>query len=458
MKIANRANATLVFLAAVLLLGGASAAGLAGNLMLQLGAAGLIGWSCLSTPRADDKPYPRLFAIALGILIVVQFVPLPPGLWRHLSGREHIYESFSLLGAAPPWLTLSLAPWDSLASLLWGLPALAIYVSFRGEGAPSSRSAILVIAVVAVLSTALEALQRGTGRGYVYAITNYGQGTGFFANSNHQGSFLLASLALFASSVVARHMRNRHSLPWYRQASLLEWAVVVLLLAGITISGSLACAGLVVLVVGALGFVGFPDFRPRPIVIAASVAIVLAALAGFIYFAPVANDLTGHGVVPGISRHEFLDKGLLILRDFKLVGSGLGTFVNVYPWYEQTNQITGLFVNHAHDDLLELLIETGAFGLFAVAAFVAWYVRISLPLWHAPRDRSIPLGASVVIGVALLHSLVDYPLRTAAMSTVFALACALVARRSDGGEPLAAENHPHPHRRAKSTDRELINI
>jgi putative inorganic carbon (hco3(-)) transporter len=456
MKVANRANATLAFLTAALLMGGASAAGLTGNALLELCGAGLIGWSSLSIWRRDDKPYPRLFAITLCILIFVQFVPFPPGLWRHLSGREQIYNGFAVIGAAPPWLTLSLAPWDSLASLLWGLPALAIYVSFRAEGAPSSRSAILVVTVVAVLSTALEALQRGTGRGYIYAITNYGQGTGFFANSNHQGSFLLASLALFVTSVVARHRRNRHRLAWYRQASLLEWAVVVLLLAGVMISGSLACAGLLVLVVAALVVVGFPDVQPRPAVIAVMAIIVLTGLAGFIYFVPLANDLTGQGAVAGISRHEFLAKGLLILRDFKLVGSGLGTFVNIYPWYEQANQISSLFVNHAHDDLLELLIETGAFGLFAVVVFIAWYVRTSLPLWRAPRDRSIPLGAAVVIGVILLHSLVDYPLRTAAISSIFALACALLARRSDDGQVLAAEQHPQ--RRPDPSDRELIRI
>ena len=47
----RRATATLAYLAAVLLLGGASAAGQGGNLLLQLGGAGLIGWTLWSADR-----------------------------------------------------------------------------------------------------------------------------------------------------------------------------------------------------------------------------------------------------------------------------------------------------------------------------------------------------------------------------------------------------------------------
>ena len=98
----------------------------------------------------------------------------------------------------------------------------------------------------------------------------------------------------------------------------------------------------------------------------------------------------------------------------------------------QDSRIIGTtFVNHAHDDLLELLIETGVFGAAALACFLRWYAQRCWQLWSGARDDVTRLAASTAIGVVLAHSLVDYPLRTAAMSAMIALACALL----DGRRP-----------------------
>ena len=105
------------------------------------------------------------------------------------------------------------------------------------------------------------------------------------------------------------------------------------------------------------------------------------------------------------------------------------------------------FVNHAHDDLLEVLIETGAFGLVAVVLFLVWYVPRAWRLWTERRDHPIALAASVIIAVELLHSLVDYPLRTAAMSSIMAMACVLMVRDRKSSaavrapKPETDENH-----------------
>jgi hypothetical protein len=40
-------------------------------------------------------------------------------------------------------------------------------------------------------------------------------------------------------------------------------------------------------------------------------------------------------------------------------------------------------------------------------------------------------AASLVIGLLLAHSLVDYPLRTTAMSVIFGLACGILAAPND---------------------------
>ena len=451
----DRAAATLAYLVAVLLLGGASAAGFSGNLLLEVGGAGLIAWT-LWEAREGEPLHTGLrpFLIALGVLMAVQFVPLPPGLWRHLPGREGVYQGFVTLGVEVPWLALSLAPWKSLASFAWWIPALALLVSLRADGAPATRHLIWTVTGVALVAVVIGSIQRGIGTGYFYRITNYGEGPGFFANSNHQGSFLLVALALWGGWLASnREDRARRAIGPGGSLALLGIAGVLAF--GVLVSGSLACVALLFPVLAALGLIARPDFKvPLPLVAMGMLAVV-AGFAAFLLYGPVANDLTAKGAVVGISRQEFLITGAQVLGDFAPLGSGAGTFQDLYRWYEDAAQVSTTFVNHAHNDLLELLIETGLFGLVAIALFLGWFVPRAFALWRGLRDHPVALAASVGIAVELLHSLVDYPLRTAAMSSVMALACVLLVR----GPEAARTRGGGQHRPAKrDAPREMVRI
>ena len=50
-------------------------------------------------------------------------------------------------------------------------------------------------------------------------------------------------------------------------------------------------------------------------------------------------------------------------------------------------------------------------------------------VWSFGHDSVYSIGFAVIT-VLLLHSVVDYPLRTISLSTLFAAACALLARAS----------------------------
>jgi hypothetical protein len=69
----------------------------------------------------------------------------------------------------------------------------------------------------------------------------------------------------------------------------------------------------------------------------------------------------------------------------------------------------------------------GVPGLLLVLSFVLWWMRRTFILWS--RDEADPFAraATIAIGAILAHSIVDYPLRTAAMSAVFAMCCGLIA-------------------------------
>ena len=111
-----------------LLLGG-STQGVWRIMILQLLAVALVALAA-AAPRREPLTGPgrtllSLVALTLG-LFVVQLIPLPPGVWTSLTGREAVTEGFASLGYALPWLPLSLAPYDTLAAALALLPPLAV--------------------------------------------------------------------------------------------------------------------------------------------------------------------------------------------------------------------------------------------------------------------------------------------------------------------------------------------
>ena len=114
-------------------------------------------------------------------------------------------------------------------------------------------------------------------------------------------------------------------------------------------------------------------------------------------------------------------------------GSGFGTFTAVYPSFEPPQDVLdNRYVNHAHDDVLELWLEGGAMSLLLMAVFSGWLFMASTKIWRqAPADSHaidvlLARAATIVIPIIIVHSVFDYPLRTDAMMAVFALSCALL--------------------------------
>src|SRR5690554_3641196 len=197
---ALRSWALPTYLLACLLLGGASAAGLWANVLLQVLAIPLLVWALASRHAAKmSQPEKQLLGLAAALFLLgfVQLLPLPPEVWSALPGRDAARAGFELLGEALPWLPLSLSPYATIASLLWLLPAAAVLlwlVRFKIDN--PARLAWTIVGVTA-LSVLIGALQISGGMNsawYFYRITNYGVMVGFFANANHMATLLVVTL------------------------------------------------------------------------------------------------------------------------------------------------------------------------------------------------------------------------------------------------------------------------
>ncbi len=119
---------------------------------------------------------------------------------------------------------------------------------------------------------------------------------------------------------------------------------------------------------------------------------------------------------------------LRMLRAKPLLGWGLGTFPVVYPQFRSF--YTSFFVNEAHNDYLQLLVETGIVG-FAIAI---WFLVLTfrgaiakLQNWTETINGTLTVAALLgCIGI-LVHSFLDFNLQIPANAALFYVLCAIAA-------------------------------
>jgi O-antigen ligase len=111
-----------------------------------------------------------------------------------------------------------------------------------------------------------------------------------------------------------------------------------------------------------------------------------------------------------------------IFLDHPWIGTGLGTIQTVFPAYETLYD--GKVVNHAHNDYLEALAETGSIG----GACCAWFLGVlffvsmrQLLQRDKPFAAAMHLSGLVACVGFLVHSLVDFNLHIPANAVLFLL-------------------------------------
>jgi O-antigen ligase len=160
------------------------------------------------------------------------------------------------------------------------------------------------------------------------------------------------------------------------------------------------------------------------------------------------NPLQAHffdGTTSVTSRQRMWSSTLAAIRDHLPTGTGVGSFPEVHRQYEDPSKVTRTFVNHAHNDYLEIALETGVAGILLLFAFLVWWVGRTALIWRSALSDRYARAASIASGSLLLHSTVDYPLRTAALSATLAACVAIMARPRTLQENAPADLWPTRH-------------
>ena len=117
---------------------------------------------------------------------------------------------------------------------------------------------------------------------------------------------------------------------------------------------------------------------------------------------------------------------LTALKDYPWLGTGLGTFEPVFPQYQTFP--TDLVWNHAHDDYVEALMETGVVGGLLMLSALLLFLRLAfsnLPERLKHTGGWIQLGAALGCCGLLVHSFADFNFHIPANAAWFAVCVGL---------------------------------
>jgi O-antigen ligase len=395
-----------------------------------------------------------LAGCAVILEIGIQLVPLPFGAWA----LERLFEGTDpeLLSLLPgeTWAPLSVAPqatWAAAASLI--VPA-AIFLAVMQLGLRHRFILTWLLLALGAAALVLGFLQVAQGPGSplrFYTAANPAGSVGFFANRNHFAAHLYVTLVLGAAwfANTANQLwrpgaLNSRSLLWLTGAAVFLVSVV----AGLALARSRAG---IILAIAALGGILLMLLRQHTNKQAGSPAFLTAtgrlSIATVLFAVLFAAQFGLSGILSRFASDPLKDlRWPLAETTFQTAykslpfGTGLGSFVPVYAAAEKPEHVLTEYVNRAHNDLAEFLLETGIPGALLLLAFLTWFLWRAYEVWLKPdlKDHDSQLllqrSATLIVSLLLLHSLADYPLRTTAVSAIFAFFCGTLATRAPARE------------------------
>lgn len=421
------------FLVILLIAGGASRTDVLGQAAVRAAAIAILAILAVRSERPDLRSVWPAVAVLGGAvaLAIIQLVPLPASVWSGLPGHSILLEASRSIGEPQPWRPISISPdatRNALFSLLVPIVVVILMAFRRGD---NDRKLLLIMLGLCVVSAVLAVFQF-TGGFFDNPFLNdqAGQIGGSFANPNHLALF--AAIGCFITPLASTRLAKQ-------PVAVIGWwlGLTSLLVSAILASGSRAG-----LVLGALAIgLGLLSVRDKVTQIRQSLpgkwSIGLAAVGALLLAAVVGASVVMQRAtaVGRIQASETLDDGRIeiwstvveMIAHYFPFGSGLGSFDNAYRIAEPYANLGTKYINQAHNDVLQVILDGGAIGLVLLVGTIVWWARMSWLAWRVGGDRNARLGSGILL-LVILASIPDYPARTPMIMAVCAIAGSWLAR------------------------------
>lgn len=378
-------------------------------------------------------------AVAVGLIIVMtalHLVPLPPALWKMLPGRQPLEVIDAIAGFGSVSRPLSLTPangWHAMLALFAPLAVLLFGVQLSRDDLFRVLTALIGFAALSGLLGLAQVIGDPQGPLYFYQVTNNGSAVGLFANRNHAALLLglmFPMLAVFASTGPAGQDGGNRRL-------LFALAIATVLIPLILITGSRS--GLLTSLIGLAGAAmlyrepsasrsarrGKAAVMISARLLLSGVAVVALCFLTLYFSRAEAIDRLFSQSAADDARPDFWAVSLDMVWHYFPWGSGSGSFIEAYQIAEPMRLLDSTYLNHAHNDWLEIAVTFGLPGMLALALAGLFYLRQTYSVWWGMdgKRRSVAHArmATVAIAMIAIASVTDYPLRTPTFLCISAL-------------------------------------
>ncbi len=428
----------VLFLFVLFATGGASRLDVQSLAILRPASLTVCAFACLTLRRKHlaGRGWLLGWTAMIVALAFLYIIPLPPYFRQLLSYRQDFLYNSQLFGDANIWRPLTLAPlngWHAQISLLTPLAVVLLGIQLSRSELYRLLLPVIILAMLSGLLGLLQIISDPQGPLYFYRVTNNGWTVGLFANRNHAATLLallFPMLAVYASA-------DRGNWSKVSIGQMIAAGTAILLVPLILVSGSRSGLVGTVLGLGAAALV----YRRRtggrsvnqselkrlnglPTIGGGVLAISLVVLTHLVSRAEAVERLLNLNAADD-ERGDFWVISVELFWKYFPWGSGSGSYVQAYQIVEPTRLLDATYLNRAHNDWAETIVNFGLLGIiFLLLAVIAYGVR-SYHLWRRSDNskQSIIYGrlASALIAIIAIASISDYPLRTPTMMGLFAI-------------------------------------
>lgn len=175
--------------------------------------------------------------------------------------------------------------------------------------------------------------------------------------------------------------------------------------------------------------------------IAGGAGLALIVVGSLVYLGGEASMLRGFGVQSSVEdissgRFHFWSVAWQIFLANPILGTGLDSFAMAFTRFDTES---GIFrIEQAHNEYLQMLADAGIIGFLIVMSFIVLLVRKALTRLKEESDdlvRTTVIGGLAGCVGIFVHSIFDFPLRTAGNAYMFLLVIAVMFA------PVALKSH-----------------
>ncbi len=385
----------------------------------------------LHLQRAEPDPLLRAACCVLGLVVMVpllQLLPLPEAAWRLPEARRALSADLEAAGLSEWRLRGSLSPAATQAALWALLPAVAGFLAASALDPRGRRWTVKALLALVAGNVLFGLFQVGLPADSSLRLFPSGAAFGgLFANVNHQASALVIGLCLaIGQSVHAWRRAAQGRAPRFAWLAYAGMAFACFLLVPVTTSRAGIAIALPAMVAAWALAAGL---RPRrwkgsPLAWAGLAVMALVAIIGVRAAVGWMSVDESEGL-----RHALADATWRLGNAHAPWGSGIGTFTRVFEQAAPASLWLRTYVNHAHNEYAQWWLEGGVLAMVALAAGLAVLAGAGWRVVKARgQDGDAILASSCIVALCavLAHSWADFPLRTLALMTTFAVLAGLV--------------------------------